>query len=64
MELATNLQPVAYAVAYTTFFFGTMSLFLRFYCRYIVPRTWGWDDYIAVAILVSNYEVFIMALCC
>lgn len=61
MDLTTNLQPVAYAVAYTTFFFGTMSLFLRFYCRYLVPRTWGSDDSIAVAILVSNFRLSIIA---
>ena len=52
MDLTANIQPLAYAVTYITFFIGTLSIFLRFYCRYIVLRTWGWDDYIAVAILV------------
>ncbi|KNG46212.1 integral membrane protein [Stemphylium lycopersici] len=32
-----------------------MSLFLRFYCRYLVPRTWGSDDSIAVAILFFSF---------
>jgi hypothetical protein len=48
----TTLQPLAYAVAYVSFFFGVASTFLRFYCRQYVLRIWGWDDYVAVAILV------------
>lgn len=48
----TTLQPLAYAVAYVTFFFGVASTVLRFYCRQYVLKIWGWDDYIAVAILV------------
>jgi hypothetical protein len=39
-------------VAYVSFFFGVASTFLRFYCRQYVLRIWGWDDYVAVAILV------------
>lgn len=48
----TTLQPLAYAVSYVTFFFGTASIFLRIYCRLFILKTWGWDDYIALAILV------------
>ncbi|CAN9284105.1 unnamed protein product [Alternaria alternata] len=54
MALATNLQPLAYAVAYVTFFLGTTSTFLRFYCRYIVSRIWGWDDYFAVVVFIFS----------
>jgi len=55
---STTLQPLAYAVAYVTFFFGTASIFLRFYCRQFVLKTWGWDDYIAVAILVRSLFMY------
>ncbi|KAH7389741.1 hypothetical protein DE146DRAFT_176020 [Phaeosphaeria sp. MPI-PUGE-AT-0046c] len=48
----TTLQPLAYAVAYVTFFFGIVSTVLRFYCRQYVLKIWGLDDYIAVVILV------------
>ena len=54
MALATNLQPLAYAVAYVTFFLGTTSTFLRFYCRYIVSMIWGWDDYFAVVVFIFS----------
>ncbi|KAH7111800.1 hypothetical protein B0J11DRAFT_190415 [Dendryphion nanum] len=47
----SNLQPLAYAIAYITFFFGTASIFLRFYCRLFILKTWGWDDWAAVAVL-------------
>jgi hypothetical protein len=50
----TTLQPLGYAVAYITFFFGTASIFLRFYCRYFVLRTWGWDDYFAILVLAVS----------
>jgi hypothetical protein len=50
----TTLQPLAYAVAYVTFFFGVVSTVLRFYCRQYVLKIWGLDDYIAVAILVIH----------
>jgi hypothetical protein len=50
----TTLQPLAYAVAYITFFLGTASIFLRFYCRYFVLQTWGVDDLFAILILVVS----------
>ncbi|KAF2470654.1 uncharacterized protein BDR25DRAFT_261751 [Lindgomyces ingoldianus] len=53
MGLST-LQPLAYAVAYVTFFFGTASIFLRFYCRIFILKTWGLDDWVGVAVLVFN----------
>jgi hypothetical protein len=56
MALST-LQPLAYAVAYVTFFFGIASTVLRFYSRHYVLKTFGWDDYIAFAILVRLFEV-------
>lgn len=51
MGLST-LQPLAYAVAYISFFFGITSTALRFYSRHFVLKTVGWDDYIAIGILV------------
>ena len=51
MGLST-LQPLAYAVAYVSFFFGITSTVLRFYSRHFVLKTVGWDDYIAIGILV------------
>ena len=53
----TTLQPLAYAVAYVTFFLGTTSVFLRFYCRHFVLRTRGWDDNFAILILVCAYAL-------
>ncbi|KAG9191255.1 hypothetical protein G6011_09343 [Alternaria panax] len=47
----TTLQPLAYAVAYVTFFLGTSSTLLRFYCRHFVLRTRGWDENFAILIL-------------
>lgn len=56
MALATNLQPLAYAVAYVTFFLGTTSTFLRFYSRYVDEsmRKWGRDDYFAVVVFIFS----------
>jgi hypothetical protein len=51
MGLST-LQPLAYAVAYVSFFFGIISTVLRFYSRHFILKTVGWDDYIAIGILV------------
>jgi hypothetical protein len=48
----TTLQPLAYAVAYVSFFFGISSTALRFYTRRYVLKTFGWDDYVAMAVLV------------
>jgi hypothetical protein len=48
-----TLQPLAYAVAYATFALGLASIFLRFYCRLFILKTWGWDDYLAIGVLVS-----------
>jgi hypothetical protein len=50
----TTLQPLAYAVMYVTFFFGTASFFLRFYSRIFILRTWGWDDWLAIVVLVCS----------
>jgi TRAP-type C4-dicarboxylate transport system permease small subunit len=52
-----NLQPLAYAVASVMFAIGTISFFLRFYCRAIVKNAFGWDDVLSVFLLVcSNYQ--------
>ncbi|KAL5404112.1 hypothetical protein PMIN04_012655 [Paraphaeosphaeria minitans] len=50
----TSLQPLAYAVAYVTFFIGTTSMGLRAYCRIRFLKTWGWDDMWALAILIFS----------
>ncbi|KAF2185245.1 hypothetical protein K469DRAFT_665481 [Zopfia rhizophila CBS 207.26] len=49
-----SLRPLAYAVAYVTFGFGMISIFLRFYCRAVILKTWGWDDYMAIVVLTVN----------
>ncbi|KAF2202070.1 hypothetical protein GQ43DRAFT_10513 [Delitschia confertaspora ATCC 74209] len=54
MGAIQNLQPLAYAVASVTFFFGTITIFLRFYCRLLLLRTWGWDDWISVLIFLVS----------
>jgi hypothetical protein len=50
----SNLRPLAYAVAYTTFFFGLASMGLRAYCRVRFLKTWVWDDLWALAILIFS----------
>lgn len=47
-----NLQPLAYVVASIAFAIGTCSIFLRLYCRWRL-RIFGWDDFVAVGLLVS-----------
>lgn len=47
-----NLQPVAYVVSSIAFAIGTCSIFLRLYCRWRL-RIFGWDDFVAVGLLVS-----------
>ncbi|KAH8788026.1 hypothetical protein F5883DRAFT_400793 [Diaporthe sp. PMI_573] len=49
-----NLQPLAYAVASVMFAIGTISFFLRFYCRAIVKNAFGWDDVLSVFLLLVN----------
>lgn len=55
----TTLQPLAYAVAYVTFIFGTTSIFLRLYCRIFILKTWGWDDWVAILIMVCFDSSFL-----
>lgn len=52
---AKNLHELAYAVAYVTFSIGILSTLLRFYSRALVVKSWGWDDYGSVAVLVSYF---------
>ncbi|KAF2450628.1 hypothetical protein P171DRAFT_468887 [Karstenula rhodostoma CBS 690.94] len=47
-----NLQPLAYAVAYVTFFIGLTLVGLRAYCHIKFLKTWRWDDLWATAILI------------
>ncbi|OCL09637.1 hypothetical protein AOQ84DRAFT_353935 [Glonium stellatum] len=49
-----NLQLTAYAVATVMFILGTASIFLRLYCRGFVLNKFGWDDVMAVFLLVVN----------
>ncbi|KAH7065817.1 hypothetical protein BKA63DRAFT_585820 [Paraphoma chrysanthemicola] len=49
-----SLQPLAYAVSYISFFFGTASFFLRFYSRIFILKLWGWDDWLAVVVLAFS----------
>ncbi|OCK77487.1 hypothetical protein K432DRAFT_255139, partial [Lepidopterella palustris CBS 459.81] len=49
-----NLQPTAYAIVTIMFIFGTVSIFLRLYCRGIILKTVGWDDVAAVFLLLVN----------
>jgi hypothetical protein len=59
----TTLQPLAYAVAYVSFFFGIASTVLRFYSRHYVLKTMGWDDYVAIAVLVRTPSFGVTAFC-
>ncbi|KAF2112706.1 hypothetical protein BDV96DRAFT_580269 [Lophiotrema nucula] len=46
----STLQPLAYGVAYATFSLGILSVFLRIYCRLVILKSWGWDDYVAMVV--------------
>ncbi|OCL06105.1 hypothetical protein AOQ84DRAFT_366094 [Glonium stellatum] len=49
-----DLQPTAYGVATVMFILGTVSIFLRLYCRSVILKTFGWDDVMAVFLLLVN----------
>jgi len=49
-----DLPTAAHAVASVTFVIGTLTIFLRFYCRLVILQTWGLDDWMAILVLVSS----------
>ncbi|KAF2493711.1 hypothetical protein BU16DRAFT_562676 [Lophium mytilinum] len=49
-----NLQPLAYGISITLFILGTASIFLRLYTRGFILKTFGWDDVMAVFLLLVN----------
>lgn len=49
-----NLQAVAYVVISIMFAMGTVSFFLRFYCRAMITHAFGWDDILAIFLLLVN----------
>jgi hypothetical protein len=50
--MAASLQPMAYGISITFFILGTASIFLRLYTRGFILKTFGWDDVMAVILLV------------
>lgn len=49
-----NLQPLAYAISSLMFAIGTISFFLRFYCRAVLKNAFGWDDTLSIFLLVCG----------
>ncbi|KAL1961493.1 hypothetical protein VTN77DRAFT_1672 [Rasamsonia byssochlamydoides] len=49
-----NLQPLTYAVISVAFAVGTLSIFLRLYCRAFLLKTFGLDDAVAIFLLLVN----------
>lgn len=49
-----NLQPLTYIIISIIFVFGTGSIFLRLYCRMFLLKTFGWDDMMAIFLLVCT----------
>lgn len=47
-----NLQPLAYTISSVMFTIGTISFFVRFYCRAVVKNAFGWDDVLSIFLLV------------
>ncbi|KAI3392597.1 hypothetical protein diail_5471 [Diaporthe ilicicola] len=53
-----NLQPLAYAISSVAFVIGTVSFFVRFYCRAVVKNAFGWDDILSIFLLVCTANPF------
>lgn len=49
-----NLQPLAHAISSVLFAIGTISFFLRFYCRAVLKNAFGWDDTLSIFLLVCG----------
>lgn len=52
-----NLQTVTYIVISVIFALGTASIFLRLYCRVLLLKSFGWDDAMAVFLLVRRKQL-------
>lgn len=48
-----DLQPFSYIVVSLAFSVGTSSIFLGLYCRAILLRTFGWDDFAPIFLFLS-----------
>lgn len=48
-----SLQVATYAIISVMFALGTVSFFVRFYCRTMITHALGWDDILAMFLLVS-----------
>ncbi|KAJ1325420.1 alpha-methylacyl-CoA racemase [Microdochium nivale] len=49
-----DLRMPAYGVAYATYAIGLVASIVRLYSRGFVQKTWGLDDYFAVAVVIVN----------
>lgn len=52
--MADNIQPLAYAIISVMFAIGTITFFVRFYCRAVVKKAFGWDDILSIFLLVCS----------
>ena len=55
--MGLDMQMSAYVVASVTFFVGTLTILLRFYCRLAILQTWGLDDWMAILVLVRGNSI-------
>ncbi|KXJ88975.1 hypothetical protein Micbo1qcDRAFT_213221 [Microdochium bolleyi] len=49
-----NLRMPAYGVTYATYEIGLITSLIRLYSRGCIQKTWGLDDYFAVAVVLVN----------
>lgn len=53
MTAIDNLQPLIYGINLVVYAIGTILFSVRFYCRILVPNLFGWDDMIAIVLLLG-----------
>ncbi|CZR70302.1 uncharacterized protein PAC_20206 [Phialocephala subalpina] len=51
-----SLQPLCYTVITIAFVIGTASIFLRLYTRAVIMNLFGWDDGVALLLLVLKFS--------
>lgn len=51
-----DLRKPAFGVVYGSFSIGLIAILMRLYLRGFVQKTWGMDDYFAVAVVVRFHN--------
>lgn len=61
MEPDSSLQSVTYVITSIMFTIGTVSFFVRFYCRMLITNAFGWDDTLAIFLMVGGLSTALAA---